>query len=369
MPFEISPSPRVRRSPFFDSTVAEGVTSFTTYNHMMMPTGYGNREAEYWRLINGVAMWDVAVERQVELRGPDAAKLAQALVPRQIANMPLGMGWYVPICDHRGVLQNDPILLKLAEDRFWLSIADSDMLYWARAIAGERQMDVHCFEPDVSPLAVQGPKSHEVIASLFGEQTREIKHFQVVEASLEDIPLMLARSGWSKQGGFEIYLMDGSRGDDLWKLVKEAGQPWDIGPGNPNPSERIESGLLSWGGDTDDYTNPYEVRMGRFVDLECPDDTVGIHALRRIKAEGPKRHQLGVKMDLDGTIRYFETKGQVIRNGEYVGLLTATTWSPRLDMNIGLVLVSRDAKPGDTVQLNLPNGTQCTGELVKLPFL
>ena len=337
MSFEISPSPRVRRSPFFNATVADGVKSFTTYNHMMMPTGYGDPHAEYWRLINGVAMWDVAVERQVELRGPDAAKLAQALVPRRLENMPTGMGWYVPVCDHNGVLLNDPILLKLDEDRYWFSIADSDILYWARSVAGERGLDVHCFEPDVAPLAIQGPKSFDVIAAMFGEQIRDMKYFQVVESTLDDIPVMLARSGWSKQGGFEIYLMDGTRGDDLWDMVKQAGKPWEIGPGNPNPSERIESGLLSWGGDTDDYTNPYEVRMGRFVDLDCPDDTIGIQALRQIKADGIKRHQLGVKMHLDGTTKFFETRGDVLYESEYSGMLTATTWSPRLDMNIGCV--------------------------------
>ena len=365
----ISPSPRVRRSPFYASTIAEGVVSFTTYNHMLMPTGYGDREAEYWRLINGVSMWDVAVERQVELRGPDAARLAQALCPRKIADMPDWMGWYVPVCDHRGVILNDPILLKLAEDRFWLSIADSDVLFWAKAIAGERGLDVEVSEPDVSPLAVQGPKAEDVIASLFGERVRATKYFQFTEETLDGIPLMLARSGWSKQGGFEIYLMDGARGADLWNLVKEAGQPFGIGPGTPNPSERIESGLLSWGGDTDEQTNPYEVRMGRFVDLDSPDDTVGIQALRLIKAEGPKRHQLGVRITLDGQLGYYDRKGLIRRDGETVGHLTATTFSPRLEQNIGLALISRSVSAGETVELDLPDGQIATGETCKLPFL
>ena len=216
---QISPSPRVRRSPFYDGTVADGVVSFSTYNHMLMPTGYGDPMAEYDRLINGVAMWDVAVERQVELNGPDAAKLAQALAPRIIADQPVGMGWYVPICDHRGVVMNDPILLKLSETRFWLSIADSDMLFWARAVAGERGYDVEVFEPDVSPLAIQGPKAMDVAADLFGEDIRTLKYFEFREASPNGIPMMVARSGWSKQGGFELYLMDGSKGTMLWNMV------------------------------------------------------------------------------------------------------------------------------------------------------
>ncbi|MEM1159840.1 MAG: glycine cleavage T C-terminal barrel domain-containing protein [Pseudomonadota bacterium] len=369
MPFDISPSPRVRRSPFFDATVADGVRSFTPYNHMLLPTGYGDPEAEYWRLINGVAMWDVSAQRQVQIAGPDAALLAQALVPRLIERQPVGMGWYVPICDHNGVVLNDPIILKLADDRFWLSIADSDMLFWSRAVAAERGFDVEVTEPDVSPMAVQGPKADDVIASLFGDEIRAMKHFRFTESTLDGIPVMLARSGWSKQGGFEIYLMDGSRGTELWNIVKEAGQPWDIGPGNPNQHERIESGLLSWGGDTDERTNPFEVRMGRYVDLDCPDDTVGIKALRRIKEQGPTRHQLGVFLDIDDRLGYFEAKGKVFKDHENAGHLTATTWSPRLERNIGVMLVSRDVQPGDPVYLTLPDGRQCVGEAAKLPFI
>lgn len=369
MAFTISPSPRVRTSPYYSSTVGEGVQSFTVYNHMLMPTSYGDREAEYWRLINGVSMWDVAVERQVELRGPDAARLAQTLVPRIIADQPVGMGWYVPVCDHRGVLVNDPILLKLDEDHFWFSIADSDMELWTKAIAGDRQLNVAVSEPDVSPLAIQGPMAENVTASLFGDSIRDVKHFEVVERTLQGIPLRVARSGWSKQGGFELYLLDGNRGVDLWNLVKEAGQPWDIGPGTPNPAERIESGLLSWGGDTDDETNPFEVRMGRFVDIDAPDEAIGIQALRRIKAEGPRRHQLGIKIETDDLLGYFDRKGEVHADGQMLGHLTATTYSPRLQQNIGLCLVSRALKPGDAVELAMPDGSNAAGTLCKLPFL
>lgn len=364
----ISPNPRVRCSPFYEATLAEGVTSFTTYNHMLMPTGYGDPLGEYWRLINGVSMWDVAVERQVEIIGPDAGKLAQALAPRQIGKQPIGMGWYVPLCDHRGVVLNDPILLKLAEDRFWLSIADSDVLLWARAVAGERNLDVRVFEPDVSPLAIQGPKANEVVASLFGDSIRELGFFRFREAELDGIPLMVARSGWSKQGGFEVYLMDSERGTELWDKVKEAGQPWDIGPGNPNPVERIESGLLSWGGDTDDETNPYEINMGRYVDLDCPDDTIGIKALRQIYQQGPKRQQMGLVLDIERETSYFPRKGHVFKNNACAGQVTATAWSPRLNSNIGIGLVSTDVGPGDALHVHLPGGLECGAQAKHLPF-
>ena len=369
MPHLISPSPRLRRSAYYNATLADGVASFAPYNHMLMPTGYGDPDAEYDRLINGVAMWDVAVERQVEVAGPDAGLLAQALVPRKLADMPVGQGWYVAVCDHRGTIINDPILLKLSEERYWFSIADSDLLLWARAVAGERGYRVNVFEPDVSPLAVQGPKAEDAVAALLGDWVREIRHFEVRPAAGYDIPLMVARSGWSKQGGFELYLMDGGRGAELWQRVKQAGQPWGIGPGCPNAMERVESGLLSWGGDTDDETNPFEVRMGRFVDLDAPTDVIGIDALRRIKAEGPRRWQLGVKLDLDGRLPYLDQRSEIRVGSDLMGHVTAHAWSPRLGVNIGMCLVSRALKPGDEVEVRLSDGRDCRGEMCKLPFI
>ena len=295
--FGITPSARLRSSPYYDATVAAGVTAFTSYNHMLMPTSFGDPEGEYWRLLNGVAQWDVAVERQVELTGPDAGRLAQILTARDLSRCVPGQGKYVPLCNHDGILINDPILLKLADDHYWLSIADSNIWFWAQAIAAERGLKVTVAEPDVSPLAVQGPKAEDVVASIFGDWVRALKYFWFKETSIEGIPLVLARSGWSKQGGFELYLRDGSKGTALWDLVREAGRPWDIGPGNPNFCERVETGLLSYGGDTDAHTNPYEVRLGKYIDLHVPDDVIGIAALRRIHAQGPRRHQLGVLLD------------------------------------------------------------------------
>ncbi|MGB7204023.1 MAG: glycine cleavage system protein T, partial [Anderseniella sp.] len=219
--FSVYPSARLRPSPYFESTVAEGVSSFTVYNNMLMPTGYGKPEEEYWRIINGASMWDVAVERQVQLKGPDAGKLAQILCTRNVAKCKVGQGKYVAICDHRGTIINDPIILKLADDLYWLSIADSNIWFWARAIAAERGLNVDVSEPDVSPLAVQGPKAEDVVASIFGDWVRELKYFWFKETEIEGIPVAVARSGWSKQGGFEIYLMDGSKGAQLWNIVKE----------------------------------------------------------------------------------------------------------------------------------------------------
>ena len=366
--FEMSPTPRVRRSPFFEATVAAGVTGFSPYNQMLMPVGYGDPEAEYWRLINGVSQWDVAVERQVQITGPDAARLAQILSSRDLSKCAVGQGKYVALCNHEGTLINDPIMLKLGDDRYWFSIADSNILFWSRAIAAERGLTVEIIEPDVSPLAVQGPKADEVVASLFGDWVRTLKYFWFKETDLDGIPIVLARSGWSKQGGFELYLRDGSKGTALWDLVREAGRPWDIGPGNPNPVERVESGLLSWGGDTDDKTNPFEVRLGKYVDLDVADDVVGIAALRRIHAEGPTRHQLGVILDGIEPSGTHAVWYDILSEGRKVGDVTGGTWSHRLKRNIGLALISIDCAPGDPVAV-IKDGQPIGATLTELPFL
>lgn len=365
----ITPSTRIRPSPYYQSTVNEGVSSFMSYNKMLLPTGYGDPEAEYDRLVNGVSQWDVAVQRQVELVGPNAADLAQAIAPRDLTKAKIGQGKYVAMCDPRGVIINDPLLLKLDENRFWVSIADSDMRYWCRAIASERKMDVDVFEAHVSPMAVQGPKAEDLVASMFGEDIRQIKYFWFEEKTLNGIPIMLGRAGWSKQGGFELYLLDESRGDELWSLVKEAGEPWGIGPGNPNVYERIESGLLSWGGDTDDFTNPFEVRMERFVDLDVPDDVVGIDALRKIKAEGAMRHQLGVILDGEEDMGLMLHWATIKVNGEMVGHMTNRVMSPRMGQMIGFALVSRRVEPGQDVTVSFVDHGDKTGRLVDLPFV
>ncbi len=366
--FGITPSARLRPSPFYEATLREGVAAFTTYNHMLMPTSYGDPEAEYWRIINGVSQWDVAVERQVELRGRDAGRLAQILSPRNLSAVKPGQGKYVPLCNHRGVLINDPILLKLDEDRYWLSIADSNIWFWAGAIAAERGLDVEVSEPDVSPMAIQGPMAEAVVASVCGDWVRDLKYFWFRETSIYGIPVVVARSGWSKQGGFELYLMDGARGSALWNIFREAGKPWGIGPGNPSFCERVESGLLSYGGDTDAETNPFEVRLSKYVDLDVADDVVGIKALRRISAEGPRRRQLGVVLDGEEPTQLGFLWHRILKDGRKVGDMTNCVWSYRLKRNIGFALVSATLQAGDRVDV-VKDGVTHQGTLQELPFL
>lgn len=365
----ILPTTTIRRSPYYESTVAEGVSVFATYNHMLMPLSYDDPALEYRRLTEGVAQWDVGCERQVEVVGPDAERLVQALVPRKIGELRIGAGWYAPVCDHRGVLINDPVLLRLAPDRFWFSVADLDLLYWVRAIAGERDFDASVFEPDVSPLAIQGPKAADVVASLFGSSVHSIRHFQFIETDLDGIPIVLCRSGWSHQGGFELFLLDGSRGNDLWSMVRDAGRPFDIGPGAPNEAERVESGLFSWSGDADDTTNPFEVRLGRYVDLHAPNEVIGLKALRQLHATGPRRHQVGVVLDHDAPLPEATGWSSLLKNGAAAGQVTALIWSPRLNRNIGLCLASKTVGLGDAVRVVLEDGTEFPGSISSLPFV
>lgn len=364
----VSPSARLRPSPFYEATLREGVNSVTVYNRMLMPTSFGRPEEEYWRLINGVSQWDVSVERQVQIKGPDAARLAQILAPRDLSKQVAGQGKYVPLCNHRGVLINDPICLKLADDLYWLSAADSDIWFWAEAITAERGLRVEISEPDVSPMAIQGPKAADVVAHVCGDWVRDLKYFWFRETDIAGIPVVVQRSGWSKQGGFEIYLRDGTKGTTLWDIFREAGKPCGIGPGNPNWCERIESGLISYGGDTDNQTNPYEVRMGKYVDLHVPDDTIGIAALRQIAAEGPKRQSLGVVLDGGEPLKPAFGWSAITKDGQRVGDLTNGVFSYRLQKNIGFALIAASCRIGDRVEVHLSGGSQ-QGTLTDIPFI
>ena len=366
--FAVFPTARLRPSPFYASAVAEGMTAASIYNRMIMPTSYGDPQAEYWRIINGVSQWDVGVERQVQLQGPDAGRLVQILSPRDMSGCKVGQGKYVPLCNHRGTIINDPIILKLADDLYWLSIADSDIWFWAGAIAAERGLNVEVSEPDVSPMALQGPKAEDVVAHVMGDWVRGLKYFWFRETEISGIPVAVQRSGWSKQGGFEIYLKDGRRGTELWNIFKEAGQPWGIGPGAPATAERTESGLVSVGGDTDDATNPFEVRLGKYVDLDVADDVVGIQALRRIKAEGVKCHQLGLVLEGETPSPLGFRREDILRDGKRIGMMTNCVWSPRMKANIGYALIDSSVPAGETVQVLRDRG-QVAAKLVELPFL
>ena len=368
MAFNIAIGPRERKSPFYDCTVEDGVTHFTVYNHMYMPVSYGDPEAEYRRLIQGVTMWDVAAERQVEITGPDAERLIRYLTPRDLQDLPIGKGYYVPICDHQGNLINDPVLLRIEDQRFWLSIADTDVLLWVRGVAFEGGFDVTTYEPDVSPLAVQGPKARDVIISLFGEWITELQNFWFRETELDGVPVVLQRSGWSKQGGYELYLCDSERGTDLWNKVKAAGQPFGIGPGAPNYIERLESSLLSIGADTLWDSNPFEAGLDKMLDLDRDDDFIGKAALRALAKSGSRRKLVAVVFDGD-PIEPNEHPWPIFIDGNRVGSVRSAGYSPRRKSNIGFALIDR-AHQDEGTMLDIRNVQQSfLGEVVTFPIV
>lgn len=367
MNFYIAMGARERKSPYFKSTVKAGVTHFTIYNHMYMPVSYGDIEKEYSRLINDVAIWDVSAERQVQILGNDARKFIQYITPRNLEQFQIGQGKYVPICDHSGNLMNDPIAMKLADNRYWLSIADQDLLYVARAIAAEKSFDVEIDEPDVSPLAIQGPKAEALAVDLFGEVVRDINYFWFKEMELDGIPLVVMRSGWSKQGGFELFLQDSQHGDALWEKVVAAGEKYNIGPGAPNYIERIESGLLSFGADNYPDCNPFEVGLGKLVDLDRKDDFVGKEALTRRYQAGIKRTLVGLVLDGD-PIKPNAHPWRVKVNGQQIGKISAVAYSPRFEMNIAIALINIEySEIGQKLEID-DDGDSYQATVHKLPF-
>jgi len=368
MTFDIAVGCNVRKSPYFDATVADGVRSFSVYNHTYAPSHFGDPEGEYRALVTSVVLWDVACERQVQLAGPDAERLARYLTTRDITGIAVGQGKYVPLCDHEGNLINDPVLQRLAADRFWLSIADSDILLWAKAIAAERAFDVQVTEPDASPLAVQGPRAEDVVAGLFGDWVRQLKYFWFREAELDGIPILLARSGWSKQGGFELYLRDARRGADLYWRVKEAGASYGIVSSAPSDIERVESGLLSYGADARYGVNPFEAGLGAFVDLDRPDEFVGKAALKRIRESGLRRRRVGYVIGGE-RIRGITEWQDVFLGREVVGTVTEAVFSPRLMKNIAVgMLATEVADDVDGLEIGLGDERR-PARVSSLPFI
>ncbi len=352
---EITFGSRIRKSPYFDATIAAGASAFTIYNKMYMPTAYGDPAAEYARLTQTVAIWDVAAERQVEIVGPDAAALTQYLSARDLTTLKVGRARYAPICDHHGRLINDPVVLRVDDHRFWLSIADSDLLLWARAVAGERGFDAIVDEPDVSPLAIQGPRADDLASDLFGAAlVSSLGFFHHVPVTLDGIAIVLCRSGWSKQGGFELFLTDSTRGQDLWHAVVAAGERYGIGPGSPNHTERIESGLLSFGSDHDRSTDPFEAGLGQYVSLDVSHDFIGKQALL---ACDPSRRRPIVNVRLSSDPLYQGHPQPAIVDGSVVGQVQTCTWSPRLDAWIGLAQLSAPhCVPGSTIDVQTQAG-------------
>jgi aminomethyltransferase len=330
---------QIRKSPYFDATVRWGAKGFSVYNHMYIPRDFGDPEQNFWNLVNDAILCDVGVERQVEITGPDAARFTQMLTPRDLSKMAVGQCKYVLITNADGGILNDPVLLNLAENHFWISLADSDILLWAQGVAVHSGMDVTIREPDVSPLQLQGPRSGEVMKALFGDSILDLRYYWLRQMHLDGIPLIVSRTGWSSELGYELFLQDGSRGDELWEKIMVAGEPFGLKPGHTSSIRRIEGGMLSYHADADINTNPYELGLDRLVNLDIEAEFIGKAALRRIKDRGVARKQVGLVIEgapLKGPNTTFWTISQ---DGTAIGKITSAVYSPRLKQNIALAMV------------------------------
>ena len=333
---------QIRKSPYFNSTVKWGASGFSVYNHMYIPRDFGNPEQNFWNLVNEAILCDVAVERQVEITGLDAAKFVQLLTPRDLSNLSVGQCKYVLIVNNEGGILNDPVLLRLAENHFWLSLADSDILLWAQGVAINSGLKVKISEPDVSPLQLQGPNSGKIMEALFDKSITDLKYYWLRELNLDGIPLIVSRTGWSSELGYEIYLRDGSKGDELWEKIMKAGKKFGLKPGHTSSIRRIEGGMLSYHADADIKTNPYELGLDRLVNLEIEANFIGKHALKKINNDGIKRKQVGVILDCEPLKGPNTSFLKITKNNKEVGKITSAVYSPRLKKNIALAMILID---------------------------
>ena len=359
---------QIRKSPYFDSTVKWGATGFSVYNHMYIPRDFGSPEKNFWNLIEKSILCDVAVERQVEITGPDAYKFTQLLTPRDLSKLAIGQCKYVLIVNNDGGILNDPVLLRLAENHFWLSLADSDVLLWAQGVAVNSGLNVKISEPDVSPLQLQGPTSQEIMVKLFGEGIRELKYYWLKEYEIDGIPLIVSRTGWSSELGYEIYLRDGSRGNELYEKIMEAGKEHGLKPGHTSSIRRIEGGMLSYHADADIHTNPFELGFDRLVNLESEVNFIGKKALKKIKQEGIKRKQVGLIIDCDPLSGPNTTFWQIEKDAKNVGKVTSAVYSPRLKKNIALAMIEiNHAVLGNQLDIQTHEG-KYSATIVEKPF-
>jgi len=359
---------QIRKSPYFDSTVKWGATGFSVYNHMYIPRDFGSPEQNFWNLIEKSILCDVAVERQVEITGPDAFKFTQLLTPRNLSNVAIGQCKYVLITNNDGGILNDPVLLRLAENHFWLSLADSDVLLWAQGVAVNSGMNVNITEPDVSPLQLQGPTSKDIMIKLFGESIKDLKYYWFREYNLDDIPLIVSRTGWSSEFGYELFLRDGSKGNDLYEKIMSAGKEYGLEPGHTSSIRRIEGGMLSYHADADINTNPFELGLDRLVSLDSDIEFIGKAALKKIKADGIKRKQVGLEINCEPLSGPNTTFWSIKKDNNKIGKVTSAVYSPRLKKNIALAMINiENSEIGTSLEVNTNKGN-FEAIIVEKPF-
>lgn len=372
----LSISNRLRSTPFTGRVQQQGAKAFTVYNHMLLPTEFDTIEADYWHLCEHVQVWDVGVERQVEIKGPDAENLVQWMTPRDISKVDVGRCMYVPLADEEGYLINDPIALKLADDHWWLSISDSDVLLWAKGLATAAKLNVQVSEPDVWPLAVQGPKADDLMAKVFGEGVRDIRFFRFQSMTYNGHAFRVARSGWSKQGGYEIYVDNADVGVELYDALFEAGEDLYVRAGCPNLLERMESSLLSYGNDMTMKHTVLECGLDGFFDLHTEADSMSGKALRAQQAKGLERKLVGLAIASftpTAQVAVDQKSGFLIGDGgQLIGRLGSQVWSPKYQHQLVTVMLEKpfyfESSEPQQIAVQLQDGTFEQAHVLSLPF-
>jgi len=335
---------------------------------MYIPRDFGNPEKNFWNLIEKSILCDVAVERQVEITGPDAYKFIQLITPRDLSKLQIGQCKYVLIVNENGGIINDPVLLRLGENHFWLSLADSDVLLWAQGVAINSGLNVKISEPDVSPLQLQGPTSAEIMIKLFGQEIKDLKYYWFKEFDLDGIPLIISRTGWSSEFGYELFLRDGSKGNELYEKIMQAGKEYGLEPGHTSSIRRIEGGMLSYHADADINTNPYELGLDRLVNLDNEIDFIGKEALKKIKRDGIKRKQVGLELDCEPLEGPNTTFWPINKDGKKIGKVTSAVYSPRLKKNIALAMVKiNHSEIGNNLKIIFED-KQINATIIEKPF-
>jgi aminomethyltransferase len=348
---------QIRKSPFFDATVKWGAKDFSVYNHMYIPRDFGNPEENFWNLINDAILCDVAVERQVQIKGPDASKFVQMMSPRDLSKMQVGQCKYVILTNQEGGVLNDPILLKVEEDCYWFSLADSDILFWAQGLNVNSNFDVEISEPDVSPLQLQGPKSRDIMVKVFGDKILDLKYYWFKRFTINGINLVVSRTGWSSELGYEIFLLNSKQGNDLYNHLMKIGEPMGLRPGHTSTIRRIEGGMLSYHADMTINTNPLELGLDKYVDLDKDFNFVGKEALISILDKGIDRKQVGIIIDDDPMLGPNTRFWDIYVDDSVVGKVTSAVYSPRLKKNIALGMIKVDySNLGQA--LNVDSGTK-----------
>ena len=359
---------QIRKSPFFDATVKWGAKDFSVYNHMYIPRDFGDPEQNFWNLINEAILCDVAVERQVQIKGPDASKFVQMMTPRNLSSMQVGQCKYVILTNQHGGVLNDPILLRVEEDVYWFSLADSDILFWAHGLAANSDYDVEISEPDVSPLQLQGPKSRDIMVKIFGDEILDLKYYWFKKFIHNGVELIISRTGWSSELGYEIFLTDSDHGNDLYNTIMDIGHPMGLKPGHTSTIRRIEGGMLSYHADMDINTNPFELGLDRLVALNEAHDFVGKSALLAIREKGVSRKQAGLILHGAPLTAPNTTFWPVVKNGRVIGKVTSAVYSPRLEQNIALAMIdSQDHELGAQFDVKAAQSL-CKADLVEMPF-